>query len=183
MKTIDTFILSICTKISHALQRATGLTCYFIAKIGIAISTLDLIVETLNYFYKFLHFSTTVFGLVILTLCLLTMIHRSIVCSKAEDHLWSGRLTRPAELLPYSESILWRILWVALFLIDIFCAFLGMHKYHHIFLEVVSQCFFSLGLIIFYYFIAVNPLPPGMSKLRKWINNFSQVLTPVKNDV
>jgi hypothetical protein len=34
-------------------------------------------------------------------------------------------------------------------------------------LEVIARTFTWVGMAIFYYFIAVNPLPPGISKVRK----------------
>ena len=43
--------------------------------------------------------------------------------------------------------------------------------------EASAEIFFSTGFTIFYYFIAVQPLPPGKSRVRQWIEGLG-ILKP-----
>lgn len=171
IRAVDAAILGICTKFSHALQRAIGLTNYFIAKLGLAMSATDVVVEAINYFHPFLHSKTKWWLLVLYTMLLVEFYLRTLFLTKAEEHLWSGSCTKPQELKNLCIWW-WRVTWLFWLGLD-----LSVYTFSHLrgpywFLEFVCQTWFSGGLVIFYYFVAVDPLPPGKSWLRKWIENF-----------
>src|SRR5271170_3934251 len=121
----DAVIHDACTKFSHRLQRATGLTCYFVARIGVGISALSLIASIINYYFPFLPMPTTVFEVVLGSVVLVSFFLRSVACQKADDALGSN--VKPAQLLFYMTGPGWRLLWTGLMVIDFF-SFL-LHAY------------------------------------------------------
>src|SRR5579872_2504504 len=106
---IDAAILNACTSFSHRLQRTVGLTNYFVAKIGIALTALSCVVDVLNYVGKFLDNSHSLIGLILDFAILTQMIFRSILCSEAEETL--GDPSTPTWLLFYLEIPFWRLFW------------------------------------------------------------------------
>lgn len=177
---LDGYLMSKVTKFSHYLQRTLGITNYFVAKIGIALASLALSMGILDYFIPFLHSHTTKFSFFIKGLCIIDMIWRSFLCSKAEEAMYESDV-KPAFLLRLSGNTFWRLCWIGFLAIDL-AYFPGSWKKNHL-PDIVDENFFSLGLAIFYYFIAVNPLPPGKSKVREWINGLFRVLRPASQRV
>ena len=180
LEKIDSAILAVCAKFSHRLQRMTGLTNYFVAKIGVACSAFNIIVATMNHFYQLLSYTTSAAILWIFGIVLCTLVRDSFNCSKAEEQLWSGRNAKPARLLQYiSRGKFWRLLWISLFILDVDRLWHTLPRARYWLPEIVAQTFFSLGFALFYYFIAVDPLPPGKSKVREWLENFGLFQKPV----
>lgn len=170
---IDSAILAGCTRFSHWLQRLTGLTNYFVANVGISLVAISIMIDMANFFHQIFQHRTSLFEVIIDSLLLLSAMHRSFLCTKAQDQLYSNNDAKLAELIPLTAKIGWRLLFVAASVIDalnIVTAYLAPHRESLWFLDVVgTKFFFSLGLMIFYYFIIVDPLPPGKSKVRQWI--------------
>src|SRR5271168_5052658 len=90
----DAVIHDACTKFSHRLQRATGLTCYFVAKVGVGLIALSCIAEIINYYFRFLPDPTSLFLTVLSVIILLSCVLRSVVIQKGEDSI--GQNTKPA---------------------------------------------------------------------------------------
>ena len=166
---VDDALLRICTRFSHKLQRTVGLTNYFIAKIGVAMAALSLLAEILNYSYKFLrYYHIGTFALAIDGFLLLSMILRTLHLSEAENNLDD---IKPAALKGYTGSLGWRIFWLIALLVD-WIAIARPPREPRFLLAVVVTTFFSNGMLIFYYFVEVNPLPPAKSKLKEWLEKF-----------
>ena len=177
-KNLDAAILIACTKFSHALQRTLGLTCYFVAKIGVALTAVSVMLDVINYFFPFLAFKTSAILLCVSGLMFMIMVGQSICLAKAEDRLWSGDGVKPAELMPYVRSGTWRVFLVHLFVLNILWFWTGP-PFHYWLCEFAERIFFPLGLVVFYYFVAVDPLPPGKSKIRSLIEKLGTIKTPV----
>lgn len=177
---IDDAVQARCTKFSHALQRATGLTCYFVARLGTALAATDLIANAVNYYFRFLPSASTLFDVVICALLLFGMVQRSNACHKADEKL--GDNVKPAELRPYTGGrfdAFWRVLWVFFSVV-----FLPMMFYYKpLFLSFVQNEAFQLGVAIFYNFVNVTPMPPGSNKVREWVKGLfaKRVLVPQEN--
>jgi len=176
---IDSILLAACTRFSHSLQRTTGLTNYFVAKIGVILVSVSMIVNATNYLSQFLYIKTS-----ILTVCfdggmLLLMVGRSLDIARAEDQLWSGRRTKPAELMKYIGLWPCRLLWIMFLSMDVWWFWFRFPLFRYQLLEFADGTFFTLGSAIFYYFIAVDPLPPGRSKIRALIEKFGMAQTPL----
>jgi hypothetical protein len=168
MYTIDSKILNACTKFSHATQRAIGITNYFIAKIGIAFASVDIGVSLLNYLHQFLRQKTPLVLVFLQIILLVSFYMRTFSLTKADEQLLSGSGTKPREFMVLSW-IGWRLVWLSIFASDM--ADLTIRPPHGPYWlpQFVSVIFFSFGLSVFYYFVAVDPLPPGKNRVRVWI--------------
>jgi hypothetical protein len=173
MRELDSFLLARATRFSHAIQRTTGITNYFIAKVGVGIAAIGLLADIVNYFLHLILPSPTLWIVVLDFLFLIDMIWRSLILSRADEHNWSSNRAKPAELLRFTESYLWRLFWFGAFIVDCF-RIVGHRQSQYFGLIVAQKAGLSLGLCIFGYFVAVDPLPPGMSKLRQWLSAFGQ---------
>jgi hypothetical protein len=178
---IDSVVLNACTKFSHVMQRMVGLTNYFIAKIGIAIASTDLAVQLLNYLHQFLRTKTSLTLVLLEIILAIDFYGRTHQLTKAEELLWSGSEVMPHWVTRFRVRP-WRLLWLGIFTMDIvWVGSIWPLRGPYWVPELVSKIFFSFGLVIFYYFIAVDPLPPGKSKVRAWVDNLRQGrLTPVR---
>ena len=161
---VDTLLLRLCTKFSHALQRATGLTCYFVAKVGCGIVAISVVKIFLSDGSR--HWVAAFFIFIWVT----DMIYRTIQLGKIEDHFHSAATTKHA-FVKHSDSIIARIIWLLFFALDV------------ILRGDLGNKGLSFGLLVFYYFVAVDPMPPGKSKVREWIENLGrkQVLVESKS--
>jgi hypothetical protein len=175
--TIDDAMHAACTKFSHRLQQFCGLTNYFIARIGVGCTAISVIAGVINYYHQFLPMKSGIIEVVLGILILLSCVSRSIACQKGEDSV--GANVKPAHVLFYTERPFWRVLWVGFSVMDFFFMFL----HHPWFLAWIQTGAFSFGCALFYNFIIVNPLPPGTSKIREFLNSFGRqpVPVPVRN--
>lgn len=169
---LDDKIRRAATKFAHGLQRATGLTSYFLARIGVLLAAFAIVIETVNYFHQFLLYKTTTFDLCIAGPLIALLGWRSIIITKAEESIGSN--SKPSILMPYlTESYFWRITWVVFTLMDILISCL-IHSPSPVY-ETIRRVGFSSGITIFSYFILIDPLPPGTSKIREWISGLFHV--------
>src|ERR1700733_6935944 len=182
VKEIDAAILSRCTKFSHKLQRATGLTCYFVAKVGLFMSGSNCILEILNHYHKFLRHETPVIMVALSSFLVFIMFVQSLVLTRADEKISD---IKPSVFQPRKHDEVWRLIWVVGSCWDIFFFAYGIHAswwYKNLLLEGISRLWFSEGNAIFYYFITVDPLPPCKSKLKAWLEKFSMRQVPVRSE-
>jgi hypothetical protein len=171
---IDEKLLAICTKISNVLQTWTGLTCYFVAKVGAGITAVRFVFKIADYWLPFLWEHSGVGNVVIgvLILLVLTVDVRSI--SQAE-------VFRSAEIKPACLKALMnfgaRIFWLAFLLVDgvLLFRFQAAKGFWGTFwlLNILDCIGFSVGMVIMYYFVAVNPLPPGRNRIRAFVDKLN----------
>jgi hypothetical protein len=45
--------------------------------------------------------------------------------------------------------------------------------HQHTFLDTIYVVGFAYGMVVFYYFATVIPLPPGKSRIRRWFEKWS----------
>lgn len=182
MNKIDAAILRIATRLSHMLQRSCGVTNYFVAKVGVGISVFGILPEIVDYFHPFLRSRTSTVLLCLDLVVLVRAVDRSLACSRADEHLWTHAAVKPMELLQYTQSSFWRLMWVTFAVLDITHTSIRTAISHLSIADIMANTFFSGGLTIFYYFIAVDPLPPGTNKLREWFHNLgkTRTLAPVR---
>ena len=92
---------------------------------------------------------------------------------RAHDQLYQGKVAKPAELMPYvMEKPGWRIAYILILLLDVRLLWVLPPSKSYLIPEVIARTFLWVGMVIFYYFIAVDPLPPGISKVRKFVESF-----------
>lgn len=117
-----------------------------------------------------------VWELAIFGLLLGAQIVRHTDCNKGEESL--GDNIKPVRILSYLESRGARLFWVGMGILDTVMVAIPPWA-HSLVLEMIAYQWFSLGLAVLYYFIIVTPLPPGKSKLRKWIDGLARTLRPI----
>jgi hypothetical protein len=170
---LDDKIHTICTSLSHKLQQFCGLTNYFIARVGVALTAISVIADVINYYHRFLPFASGIVGVVFDGLILISCISRSIACQRGDESV--GNNTKPAHVLFYTERPFWRVLWVALTIWDTAIAVFSTNPL----LAWLQLGTFSLGCAVFYNFIIVTPMPPGTNKVREWLSSFGRQPQPV----
>jgi len=163
---MDQTIHDFCTRASHWLQRATGLTCYFVARVGVTLTAISVMANIANYFFPFLPGRTDMVTVALSVLILIDCIPRSIACQRGDEAVGSN--AKPAELMRFTRGPFWRVLWVGFAIFDL----AYMHWLSRPFASFIQDSAFALGCAVFYNFINVTPLPPGTSKLREWIRGF-----------
>jgi hypothetical protein len=110
---------------------------------------------------------------------LFILIYRSFICTKAEEHLLSGKITKPQEILAY-DAVAGRIFMLIVFIIFLPADLIEIfHSKREIF-DAIDRFSYICGILIFLYFIVVNSLPPGISKVKAWIRNLFTVMHPAK---
>jgi hypothetical protein len=164
-----------CTKFSHRLQWATGLTCYFVARVGSGFCAINVMASMINYYFRFLPDRTSGVLLVINSMLLVLLVRDTMLCQRAEDSISRG--IKPAELVIYdlTHAPFFRVFWIVAAAFDLLVLLIRActHPFH-LFQSFLQNVAFSLGCALFYNFIVVNPMPPGTSKLREWVSRIFQ---------
>ena len=165
LEAIDSWVLLKCTRLSHFLQRNTGLTNFFVAKIGLFMCFLSVLVNIGGYWFPLLDEKPSLIFIPIQLFLLVWLILILRSCTINEDRLFGGKLLFHDPV----NNWLYRIQF--LFLVGIYTV-PAVHYYKGNFLNVISVSFFMWGMCMALYFMAVTPLPPGMNRLRKAIEKF-----------
>lgn len=173
---VDDAVLDFCTKVAHSFQRLTGRTNFFIAKIGITMASISVVINIMNYFHQILYDEGSMFWLVFSIIVLLSMFVLGSFLDKADElsQLSGERVKFPETSVPF-RSCAARLMWIlfsctsTLYTADMFFE----HRFGII--DVVERIFLPYGALVYSYFIAVDPLPPLKSKIRQWMEKFSKV--------
>lgn len=184
LRAIDGAILGFFTRMSHAFQRLTGRTNFFLARIMIIVISISLIVAICNYWIPILHRRSYSFEVAIDALVLLIFIWHFHYCKKAEEQVFSG-----------NKTFLFRVPF------DGFEK-MGLMSFLRLFAAssgIISIIFYSVGgfigaydpagsalfifrfldfafmpvLSAYLYLLAVHPMPPGRSKIYEWIESLA----------
>jgi hypothetical protein len=176
---IDARVLQRCTRIAHSVQRATGLTSFFIARCSAVWWFFSVLLSVLNYFHQIFNMPTS-FTSVFLFIPTGAMCIIDGERAARLDREWreSMKAALPAWLL------VWRSMhgplvrmWVLTFCCGLPPLLLHDWLIHASWLELAcdSGLFGCLG---YCYFMSVDPLPPGVSRVRAWLEKFH--LKPIR---
>lgn len=178
---MDNFLLQLATKFSHRLQSATGLTCFKVAKFGLFIATVTVVVHYVNRITHFvpeliLSWVDVFCGPLILVGCVLN----AVGCDRAHNSLYNSTTIDKRLIMKRGKTF--RLFCIVLSFVD-FVSFLVLVRTtpHPPVLVWILECGMSWGVTIFLYFSVVTPLPPGRSKVREFIKKLSHTLIPVRN--
>jgi len=165
---LDFDLRKICFYISDKTQDLIGLTCYGIAKIGVGICAITVILQQLNFLFKFLSVKTSVLLFVINFCWIFILLDYGRLCDKAQSSMYDSIL--PVQLLHYLtvSSLFSRILWLGLLPLVLISAFVTTPR------SIASFLFsagLDIGMLIYLYFMSVRPKPPQTSKLRQFFSN------------
>jgi hypothetical protein len=175
----DNWILARCTTFAHWFQRLTGRTTYFIAKQGRFITFCSGVFNLADYFLKLSADRPSIINAALTAFVIVLLAHDGKLCDEADRHVQSGADTLPKGIAASIRyGLFWRLLWISFTArYTVKLIWVTEHRLA-VFTENVLWC---LGVVIFFYFVAVVPLPPGKSKVREWIESFQRgKLSPVR---
>jgi hypothetical protein len=161
---IDEYLLARCARFSHWFQRLTGRTNFFIAKVGTMITGMSVLVSLINYWIPLSKLPTSFFHWVPSLFLLWVMAKESKNCAENEKRLYSDRALR--QMMP--KNSVW-IRMAALYFTILLGVF--MVRYHSFF-EILRYST-GIGVSVFFYFIAVTPLPPGHNKIGEFVKKLA----------
>jgi len=171
----DVFLLQkIFQKISNIFQKATGLTCFFLAKTSILITwatmTISFVaVPNANFF---LHVFLFIGSLVYLLLAWLLISS----WDEKEELLATKRVMNPSAIGGFPIRIMG---WFVIIPIFVFAKGKALESYQ------VSLGYLKISyifVVVYLYFASCTPLPPGKSLIKKLVDSLSKLfgrMTPV----
>ncbi len=185
MKDIDAKILALVTRLSHAFQRLTGRTNFFLAKIALFAIWTSITVQIANYWLPLLNIKTDLIFVLILAFIAYTLFRDLARCDTAEEQVLEENKTK-INFFYTSGSWVWRIFWIAFTCFDLIVWMPNAIREPKGFLIFkVIYFLYTPGFAAFYYLIEVNPLPPAKSTIRVWVESFAnglRKLVPVRNN-
>ena len=170
---LDAFILDRLTRFCHWFQRLTGKTNYFLAKIFLFLALNSILVRIINHWIPLLGYETYLFFEILIALVIFPLYINDIYsCDKSENRLLSGNeLSKERFYSVNLNSIFWRILWLLLALIDVLSFISVFYTQRGVLLFKLLDDF-ALFIFLVSYLLNVEPLPPGKSKIKEWIESF-----------
>jgi hypothetical protein len=167
LRRLDEQLLKLCTRIAHTVQIWTGKTNFFVAKVGLILSVLPTTLRITNYFTRILHDTTSGFALAMWIWYLLSIISLISRLDKADQkHKDSEVKVMVKDFETYSSPGL-RI-WI------LFLTCLNFQVIDQSLLDFLGSSKVCIcGLLVFLYFVSVDPLTPRKSKIREWVEGFS----------
>ncbi len=182
IQVVDTFVLKHITKFSHWFQRLTGKTCYFLAKVMFSMVVADAVINACNYWIRVIYHESSISDIIIAPILVFIWGNFIYNMDESDRHLFAGERTKVWNNFVNFPSAL----KVFFFVIGL-CSLLTLPR---LFFMKDGFWFFNINhnLIIVYislgiYFASVDPLPPGISKVREWIESFNagfQKLQPLR---
>ena len=178
--TVDNFLLSFFTKISHRFYRLMGRTNFFLAKFMVCIMTALLMIAMISFWFP-LFFKPSVTVVIISGLNLIFCLVDLNRCDEAESKTLSNEHINIFG--PYLSSSIVRVISLALLLYGVILILFPLYVYgkNDVFDAIMTV--YVLAWISFLYFIAVDPPAPGKSKIRESSDSFSagfRKLVPIK---
>jgi hypothetical protein len=169
---VDDWLISKSTKFAHWFQRLTGRTNFFLAKLGLLICGINVVLVIANYFTQFLAIRTPLFVTFIYTLVLFLLVGYTVKLDEA-DRSQQQSEERAKVSITSSSALIWRMYWLINLLLQCPIAILTFEPTLVGILKEICSIGFFLGMVIFHYFIVVDPLPPRKSRIRQWVENIS----------
>lgn len=175
---IDAKILSHLTKFSHWFQRLTGLSNYILAKICLMLSSVSMFLLAISHWFPKLQMGNSSFFAFLAPIYFLADLLMMSNLDKAHSGLQaSGSMAKNRYIAWLASDPPTRIFYITA------GAYLVGEQYFF-----RSRLFFPLfgsSFFLFYgfarYFAAVDPLPPGTSKVRQWLTSIRMAFSrPVR---
>jgi len=165
---LDFDLRKICFYISDKTQDLIGLTCYGIAKIGVGICAITVILQQLNFLFQFLSIKTSLVLFVINFVWIFVLLDYGRLCDKAQASVYDSIL--PLELMRYltTSSLFSRIIWLGFLPLGLYSTLTSPP------FSIASFLFsagLDIGMLIYLYFMSILPKPPETSKLRQFFSS------------
>lgn len=168
----DDAIAARATQAAHALQRATGLTSLFIARMGLLMSACALTVVVVNHYRPLLvHAHDDVIEVVMsfaMGAFLIVPVYEMLKRVDHHTNVVSKRVMLAREI---AAPIFWRLGMATLGSMELVDAVFRWQTEHFPILYVIHNLD-AVGFAIFAYFVRVDPLPPCrgwmFERVRSW---------------
>jgi hypothetical protein len=159
LEALDATILSWCTTLSCRVQKLTGKTNFFLAKLGITLCLLAITVSAFNFFSPLLLRKDTTVDLVIdLVLAALLTMQTKRLDEAEKEALAAQRTFRTSRISFFSwDTSLIRLMWLLFATQDAFVIFATLVVRPPAALLLSLSFCFSIGIAIMNYFAAVEP--------------------------
>ncbi|OGN16700.1 MAG: hypothetical protein A3C88_02705 [Candidatus Yanofskybacteria bacterium RIFCSPHIGHO2_02_FULL_50_12] len=167
---IDERILALFTKFSHWFQRLTGLTNFFWARVCLGLFAVGILISVANYWFPILATETPLLGVMLASIWLAYVLAFTELTHRADQHFWSGANTKHSVQRVLSENAIERVLLLVVGALLLVLSFKALANNPEV--SIWPQIYVSLDpgyLSSATYFAIVDPLPPGKSKVRQWI--------------
>ena len=166
-KKVDAKLIGFFTKISHRFQRLTGRTNFFLAKIALCVVGLSLMSQVADYFLSLFGIGTSALSVVLALGAATVVISWAYECDEAKHGVYAEEKAKRNFMPPEADPVCIRIIFLALLVpwITVFLAVVVSPNGILAFKILLSL--YAPALVTFLYFIAVDPLPPGKSKIRE----------------
>jgi hypothetical protein len=164
---IDDFLIARTRTVATWALETFGISNYAIARFGIGLCMVNELADVVNRIDQFLPKPTDFVNLLLMPALVFILTVLYMACLRAEKAAYSSSRTMEFWLQwdPYT-----RLFWTGL-LIYGQLEMLYKRDFMHIGL-LVSRHFWEVGYWIFLYFVAIGPLPPVTSKVRKLIESW-----------
>lgn len=183
LEAVDSKLLAFFSKISHRFQKLTGRTNFFLAKMAVCILALSSLTIIADYFLSLAGGLISVISAIMTLVSMIEVIFWMGGCDEAENRVYAEERSK-YDFGEHIDSIWWRtgsaalsILWVGPTLLHL-ASPKGTLPFKILF------GLYAPAITIFSYFIVVDPLPPGKSKIREWVEAFSawfRLLVPARS--
>ncbi len=158
---VDTWLLTKFTKVSHAFQKLTGKTNFFLARWAILICAGGITLDVANYFHQFLFFPTFSVMMVLGIFVIVFLLMKALVYEKEEERVYSGEKTKRIEFYALPG---WRVVYFCMSVMLIPATVMCVVKGSYPLLEVLRMGILPCAFLS-EYFLAVTPLPPCRGKI------------------
>jgi hypothetical protein len=179
---IDAALLRIATRFAHWFQRWTGRTSFFLAKCGVMLWALECLIDLFNHYLTPIPGLPTMatFETVFTIVIILVAIARCTLLDKADAAIRAGARVLPAYVMVTRNSSAWwiRLLFVAMSLLTLPMVVIAAFVPYALIIMLRHSGMF--GITAFEYFIMVDPLPPGVSKVRQWVASWTGRPRPIE---
>ncbi len=167
----DSRILEAFTKYCHKFQVLTGKTNFFLAKINAYFLAGSTALEVSNYYWQFLGKPTIFFVLIVKITFTFLFLFLAYQCDKTEQEKTDNTKTANIFLMLFSKNRKFYFLAVTFQLIFRVSLF---YEQGYTLTDLFQDTYFFLAFC-FCYFIAVDPLPPAKSKIKKLLETLSSL--------
>lgn len=178
-KDLDELVFLIFTKFAHWFQRLTGRTNYFLAKVGILVVLASITITITSYAAPMVPEEEKPPLLIVFLLVYVGVmdIWRMTQLDVAERDLLNSKSSAPAKRQLFKDELGSRVFWI---FACMGTAYLNIKIPAPFTFWRFGESMFPFGVLIFRYFVDVDPLPPGKSKVKEFFEAITAYLSPAK---
>ncbi len=178
---VDDYFLSLFKKFSDWFMRLTGRTNFFLAKISLCVMTASVMVDVINFWFLVLAKPTSILRAVLGGLVLMACYFGLVQCDKAEENSFSNERAKFFSGIICTPIARFIFIITALMSADIIMMMVFSAKGIMVF--NIIRNLYSIALVAFLYFVAIDPPTLCKGKIKEWAESFAagfKKLAPMK---